>query len=267
MQFRIMMALAAIPATMAAQSGHGGPQLHINTRWKECSFQLNSALTQSSFRQFSGEAGVVTYFRPLTDARPLGRGKFDVSIVQWETGIDHHDDAWNDTFVHPDSVHYLFDGPRLKFPGLMARVGISDKIDAGFYITKAPGANYGFVGGMVQHNLVNDAERNWAVSTRWTSVEMYGPEDLNFSVHGADVVVSRSYPVNKRLTVSPYGILSGTLSRAREKSAVVALDNENVLGGQATLGASAQFGGAKLGFEYAISRVNSLSFRMGFGTR
>jgi hypothetical protein len=261
--------IAAIPTQTLAQhhSYPGHPDLHINPRWSECSFQLSSALTQSTFRQFSGEAGVVTYFRPLADARPIGRGKFDVSIVQWETGIDHHDDAWNDTFVHPDSVHYLFEGSRLKFPGLIARMGVNSRTDAGFYITKAPGANYGFVGGMVQYNVLNDAESNWALSTRWSTVSMYGPEDLEFSVYGADVVASRSYAVRRGVTVSPYAIVSGSLSRAQEKSAVVDLDDENVFGGQATLGAVAQIGGAKVGFEYAVARVNSLSLRIGFGAK
>ena len=46
----------------------------------------------------------------------MGRGKFEVSVLQWQTDIDDHDAAWNDTFVHPDSVHWLFEGSGPQVP-------------------------------------------------------------------------------------------------------------------------------------------------------
>ena len=91
----VSIALAVVQAPAAAQeqlhgSGHddGRPQLHGNGRWKECSIQLDPSLTQRAWRQFTKEAGLVAYFRPLVDAEPLGRGRFEVSAVQWETAID-----------------------------------------------------------------------------------------------------------------------------------------------------------------------------------
>src|SRR5689334_8611482 len=92
-------------------SAHGdNPHLHINPRWKECSFQIDPSLTQSEWHQFAAEAGLVTYFRPLVDAKPMGRKRFEVSILQWNTKIDEGDGAWNNTFVHPDSTHWLIGG-------------------------------------------------------------------------------------------------------------------------------------------------------------
>ena len=105
-------------------------------------------------RNVSREAGLVVYFRSLTDARPMGRGKFEVSVLQWQPNINDHDSAWNDTFVHPDSAHWLFEGSGLSFPGLTVRAGVSDKTDVGVCFTRNPNANYGFVGGQVQRNLV-----------------------------------------------------------------------------------------------------------------
>jgi hypothetical protein len=102
--------------------GHGhGPVLHISDRRTECSYQLHPSLSAAARKQFAREAGLVVYFRPLADARPMGKGAFEVSLVQWETGIDDNDAAWNDTFVHPDSTHWLFEGSGLKFPGLLVR--------------------------------------------------------------------------------------------------------------------------------------------------
>src|SRR6476660_6369744 len=134
----LILGLALSQSTLLAQSTNV-PKLHINPRWKECSFQLDPALTQTAWRQFTQEAGLVAYFRPLSDARPMGKGHFEVSMLQWKTGINDTDAAWNDTFVHPDSTHWLFEGDGLKFPGIMARAGVSGNTDVGVYLTKSPG--------------------------------------------------------------------------------------------------------------------------------
>lgn len=67
----VVVAVVLLQTTAAAQSR---PTLHVNPRWKQCSFQLDSSLTQGAWHQFTEEAGLVVYFRPLTDARPMGKG-------------------------------------------------------------------------------------------------------------------------------------------------------------------------------------------------
>jgi hypothetical protein len=135
----IALAIGLFQTSASAQTIRQ-PRLHVNPRWKECSFQLDPSLTQSAWHQFTREAGLVSYFRSLTDARPMGRGNFEVSVLQWDTGIDDGDAAWNDTFVHPDSTHWLFEGNGLKFPGLSVRAGVTSKTDVGLYFTKSPGS-------------------------------------------------------------------------------------------------------------------------------
>ena len=266
MRVSILAAAAAVVAMQSPAMAQGGVNLHVNNRWHECSFQIDPSLTQAAWRQFAGEAGMVVYFRPLADARPMGRGRFEVSLLQWETGIDDTDAAWNDTFVHPDSAHWLFKGDALKFPGLMVRAGVTDKVDGALYLMKAPGANYGFVGGQAQYTFARGTTTDWAASTRWSFTSMYGPDDLDFSVYGADVLVSRTFALlSKRAFVSPYAVLSASLSRAHEKTTAVDLDDENVPGAHATVGASAQIGAARLGVDYSFASVNSLSFKIGFG--
>ena len=256
-------AIALVQTPAAAQSGR--PTLHVNPRWKECSFQLDPALTQSAWHQFTQEAGLVAYFRPLSDARPMGKGHFEISMLQWKTGIDDTDAAWNDTFVHPDSSHWLFEGSGLQFPGLMVRAGVADKTDIGAYFTKSPGANYGFYGAQVQQNFVGSASHDWAAAARVSFVNMYGPDDLNLTVVGADVLASRNFALSRWAAVSPYVGVSTYLSNTHEKSAVVALDDEHVLGAQASVGASVQLSVARLGVEYNVARVNSFSLKVGFG--
>jgi hypothetical protein len=266
----LAMALTAAPSAAQTQ-GHGSgqgpaPHLHVSSRWKECSFQLDRSLTQAAWRQFAQEAGLVAYFRPLSDAEPMGRGKFELSVLQWETGIDDHDAAWNDTFVHPDSAHWLFEGSGLKFPGLMVRAGVSSKTDVGVYFTRNPNANYGFFGGQVQQNFIGGPNRTWAAAARLSAVSLFGPEDLDVTIIGWDLVASREVPLTTWATVSPYVGVSSYLSMAREKSAVVNLDNEYVGGSQANVGAVLKLSGARLAIEYNAAKVNSISMKVGFGS-
>ncbi|HEU4996575.1 MAG TPA: hypothetical protein VFT29_17280 [Gemmatimonadaceae bacterium] len=260
----VALAIALVQTAAAAQSG-GGPKLHVNPRWHECSFQIDPSLTQSAWHQFTEEAGLVVYFRSLNDARPMGRGKFEVSLLQWQTGIDDADAAWNDTFVHPDSTHYLFEGSGLKFPGLMARAGITPGTDVGVYLTKNPNANYGFYGAQVQRNLVGGATGNWAAAARVSFVSMYGPEDMDFSVYGVDLLASRKLGLTRWAAISPYAGVSTYLATSHEKTAVVNLDDERVLGVQGMLGAAMQLSAARLAVEYSVAKVPSLSLKVGVG--
>jgi hypothetical protein len=268
----LVLAIGVIETPAAAQgghshgaAGHGHPTLHINSKWKECSFQLAPSLTQSAWRQFTREAGLVAYFRPLADARPMGKGHFEVSMLQWKTGIDDHDAAWNDTFVHPDSAHWLFEGDGLAFPGLTARVGVATNTDVGVYFTKNPGANYGFYGMQVQQSLGESPNRSWAAAARVSFISMYGPDDLDFRVFGVDVLASRKFAVTRWATVSPYVGGSSYLAASHEKTSAVDLDDERVLGVQGMVGATLQLSMARLAVEYNVATVNSLSFKVGIG--
>lgn len=258
------LSLALVPNPAAAQTGHR-PHLHTSSRWDECSIQLDATLTQAAWRQFTQEAGLVAYFRPLSDARPMGKGKFELSLLQWETRIDDSDAAWNDTFVHPDSTHWLFDGAGLAFPGLMVRAGVSNKTDVGIYATKNPNANYGFFGAQVQQNLLGGSTGEWAGAARLSFTSLYGPEDVDFTVLGWDLVASRDYKLTSWAAVSPYAGISSYFTMSHEKSPVVDLDNEYVGGSQAMVGAVLKMSGARLALEYNKAKVNSLSMKVGFG--
>jgi hypothetical protein len=247
-----------------AQHSHDGTELHINPRWSECSFQLDPSLTQDAWHQFTKEAGLVAYFRPLTDAKPMGAWNFEVSVLEWKTKFDDNDEAWNDTFVHPDSVHWLKEGSRLPFPGLMARVGITDKLDVAGYFTKSFGANYGFWGAQVQYNLLNDLEKNWSASTRLSFTAMYGPEDLKFNTYGVDVLASKEFPLYFTwASIAPYAGVSAYLASSRETTEKVDLHNENVIGGQAMVGAVLKLSIARIGVEYNVAKLNTISFKIG----
>lgn len=262
----IAAGMAMIQSSAFAHDGHGGNpnvKLHVNPKWDQCSFQLDPSLTQKQWRQFTQEAALVIYFRPLTDARPLGAKNFEFSLLQWQTGINEEKGAWNNTFVHPDSNHWLTGGEPLAIPGLSFRAGVTDKIDVAAYWTKSPGANYGFWGGQVQYNLINDLKNNWAASARMSFIAMYGPKDLDFNMYGLDLLASKSFNLVKWASVSPYAGISTFLSNTHEKSKVVDLKDEHTLGMQGQIGAIAQIYRIRIGAEYSIAKVNSFSFKLG----
>lgn len=254
----------ALSASAGSAGEHDGVQLHVSPEWKECSIQLDPSLTQAAWHQFTEEAGLVTYFRPLLDARPLGKGVLEFSMVQWQTGIDDEDAAWNDTFVHPDSTHWLFEGAGLQFPGLMVRAGVRDRLDLGIYATKNVRANYGFYGGQVQYSFLDDTKQNWAASGRLSFVSLFGPRDVDMTVYGADLLASRTYALYSTwASVSPYAGVSAYLSSAHETTAAVALSDEKALGVQAMAGAVVELSRARIGLEYNVAKVHSTSLKVG----
>jgi hypothetical protein len=256
-------ALMTVPSTASAQS-HNHPHLHVSDRWDDCAFQLDPALTQSAWRQFTREAALVTYFRPLRDAAPMGAGRFEISIMQSVVGIDDHDAAWNDTFVHPDSTHWLYEGSGLPVPELMARAGVTDRLDVGIYFTKNPNANYGFAGAQLQYNLVQQATSLLDASARLSAAALFGPADVEHSVYGLDLIASRRYPLFRRAAIAPYAGVSAFASRSHEESAVVELEDERVAGVHAFAGAVAQYSFLRVAVEYDAAAVQTKSVRIGF---
>jgi hypothetical protein len=254
----------AVLATALISALSGSPLeaqvLHVNDRWKDCAFLFAPSLTQASFRQFVGELGQVTYFRPLASARPMGARNIEFTAVNWSTAIDGADDAWNDTFSHPDGTHHLVRGPALEVPGFMFRGGVTDRADVGVYFTKALEANWGLAGAHVQYSLVNDAERNLAAAGRASVTRLFGPDDLSMSVYGVELVASRDVSV-----FSPYAGVSGYFARGAERSSVVKLANENVFGIQAMAGVAVNVSVLRVGVEANVAKVPGYSLKVGLG--
>jgi hypothetical protein len=261
MNTRNRIASAAVLIVSLAGSPITAQVLHVNDTWDDCAIVIDPSLTQEAWHQFVTEVGVVTHLRPLTSAKPLGARRFEVALLNASTRIDDADAAWNDTFSHPNPTHWLFNGDALAIPGLMARIGVSDRVDVGAYFTKNMNSNYGIFGGQVQYSLLNDVERNLAAATRVNAVRLFGPEDLSASVFGLDFVVSKDLWV-----LSPYVGVAGYLSRGTEHTSKVDLDAENVLGAQGTVGVAYSLSILRLGAEYTVGRVNAYAFKVAFGS-
>lgn len=249
--------------SIAQHNGH--PKLHVNYEIDDCSFQIDSSLTQGEWRKFTKETGLVAYFRPLIDAKPMGKWNFEIALMQWKTKIDDSEGAWNNTFAHPDSTHWLKQGERLPIPGLCGRIGLTDKIDLGLYFTQNPKANYGLLGCQVQYNFLKDTSKKYSASARVSYNSIFGPKDLSVNIYGIDLVASKEIKLLKKTFISPYAGVSSYLSSTHEKTGKVNLKDENILGAQAMFGVSARIYFARIGLEYNFSNTSTYSFKIGMG--
>ena len=232
-------------------------ELHVNHRFRECSIILDPSLTQDQFHKFTREAAQVLTFKLMSPAEPLGAKKFQVGIDYSSTPIDDADPAWNNTFSHPDEDHYL--GDQITMPKLFARMGVSNRVDVGFYFTQNPNANYGFMGGEVKYALFMESEKPVAMALRTTYATLLGVEDLNFHLLGLDLSAS------KRIgRLAPYVGIGANLGRAMETTSKVNLHNETVLTPRGIVGTQLSLSFFTVTAEMDVAAVSTFSLRMGF---
>jgi hypothetical protein len=232
-------------------------ELHTNHRFRECSIMLDPSLTQSQFHKFTREAAQVFTFKLMSPAEPLGARKFQVGIDYSITNINDADPAWNNTFSHPNEEHYL--GDQIAMPKIFARMGVSDRVDVGFYFTKNPNANYGFMGGEMKYALFLESEKPLAMAVRTTYATLLGVDDLNFHLLGVDLSASKKIG---RLT--PYLGIGANLGRAIETTSKVNLHNETVLTPRGIIGTQLSLSFFSLTAEMDIATVSTFSLRTGF---
>ena len=253
--------LAAALVSVLSGSPAAAQELHVNHRWKDCAFVIDPALTQDAWHQFVGELGQVAYVRPMTSARPLGGRRVEVALLTSATLVDDSDDAWNDTFSHPDSTHYLTEGGGVIVPGLMVRTGVTDRLDVGAYYTKSINSNWGIVGAQVQYNLLQDEHRNVAAAGRVSVTRLFGPEDLGLTVYGLDLLASKDVSV-----FTPYAGVSGYVARGVERTTKVDLDRETVFGAQAMAGVAVRLSVVTVAAEAHMAKVPGYSVKLAFGS-
>jgi hypothetical protein len=250
---RIMNAFAASLFISASYA----QELHVNAAVKDCSIELDPSLTQSQFHQFTREAGMFLTFKLLAPAEPLGAKKFQLGLEYSRLRIDDEDPAWNNTFTHPDKDHYL--GDVRAMPKLFARMGLSDKIDAGVYFTKNPEANYGFLGGEMKYAFLQEPAKSVAAAVRASYATLLGVDDMNFHVFSVDFSTSRNFGM-----LTPYLGLGVNLARAIETTSKVNLDNETILTPRGIVGARFSIAIISLTAEMEIAELSTFSLRTGF---
>ncbi len=250
--------LAPAPAS-AQQSGvrEHAPQLHVNDAHRSCSFDLHPDLTAGEFEEFAAELGSVLRFRQLGDTTTLGRGRVDISVQFARTPIDDAKGAWNNTMSHPAADHYL--GRAISFPRIVARFGVSDRVDVGAWGGLDPHANYGMVGADTKIALLRQGRgRPVSVSIRPSVTSLVGPSEVWAGNASLDVSVSRALG-----PVSPYAGVAASTSLAVERSEDVDLDPATAQDSLAYAGLSYRWRALVLSAEVEKGALVSYAFRIG----
>ncbi|TND10527.1 MAG: hypothetical protein FD123_169 [Bacteroidetes bacterium] len=226
-----------LPAAKAQHSHDGSSQvsLHVNPELGVCDFDIAPNLSQSEWARAVKEAGNILYLDPLASPAPLGRGNWSLQLERNSARVDQESGAWNNTFHHPDSVHYLAgENGRLSVPALRFRMGLTENWDAGIYYTTAKpfGANYGFLGLETRYAFLHDTVRGWSAAARGSFVKDANIRDFNIFSAGADVTAGKK--LFRYFT--PYAGFGLNWNHGREVTDEVSLAAENSLAARGLAG-------------------------------
>lgn len=247
-----------------AHNGHRSdrPVLHVNNgKWPECAIELDPSLTQKDIRNFGKEAFTFIYFKGGNSAKIFKKGHFEISMPYIITGkINDASPHWNNTFTHPDSVHWLVnESKRLKYPQFNFRIGIAKRIDLGVTFIKLPNlTNYGFTGIDLRYALIADSTRNFYLTSRASFGALLGVNDLKHNLIAADVSITKSFSL-----FSPYLGLSFALSNQKEFSPLVVLNREWIPSVVGIIGTEFNYRVLSIGAECNISKLNMYSIKVG----
>jgi hypothetical protein len=232
--------LSLVPAAAVAQK----PILHVDPSLKDCSVIFAPELTQSAFQRFVREFGSVSAFKQMSPPTTLGKGGIAIGLDMIYFSVDEGSDAWNDTFAHPDSMHYL--GSNKQIPSVKLRVGVTDKLDLGAYYTRNPNANYGWLGVEARYGLLRQSETMpISLMLRGAYTKTLYVADMDMHTATYDVSAGRTF-WNR---VTAYAGWGNDAVLARETSDAVQLKTEVVAVSRAFAGVAVRLWHVALGVE------------------
>jgi len=218
---------------------------------------IDPSLTQAQWNKYTKQLSAILSFKTLASAEPLGKMNFIIGFDDSYTPVDQHDPAWINTFVHPDEDCPL--GDAITYPTIRARMGVSDKIDVGFYWITAPSANYGMVGGELKYAFRQESEKAPAMAVRTSFALLTGVPDYNANILSVDLIASKRIAM-----ITPYVGIKESFGIGTEKTSKVNLDSERLLFTQGFIGAAYSIWRLNLAAEYNIADVNTFALVIGF---
>lgn len=254
----ILMALAGESGALAHDGDDPrGVGLHVGNAHDSCYFDLHPELTARQFRQFAAEGGQLLRFRQTAAADTLGAGTFDVSVGYAYFFLDDAKGAWNNTFSHPQSDHYL--GQQLGVPYLALRVGLTDAVDGEVFGTVNVPSNYGFTGVASKIRLIDEEHgAPVSVAVRPSLSVLVGPSEVQAWNLSADLSVSRRFG-----GLAPFAGVTLSSTLAVESSDDTDVGNQLALRPLAFAGVDYHWKFVSVGAQAEISDVAALALRLG----
>lgn len=168
-------------------------------------FDLPPGLTKTEFKEFAAELGSLLRFRQFGDATTLGKGRVDLSVQFASTPLDDSNGGWNNNAA---------------VPGVVARFGVSNRVDVGAWGRYESRSNYGIAGADTKIVLLRQGPSTpVSVSIRPSVAALIGPSEVWAANASIDVAVSRAIG-----PFSPYAGVATSGSLAVEHSTEVDLE-------------------------------------------
>jgi hypothetical protein len=156
---------------------------------------------------------------------------------------------------HPSKDHYL--GRSIQFPRLVARYGLSERVDLGASGGFDPHSNWGLASVDAKIALMRQgAKRPVSVAIRPSVTSLIGPRDVWVGSAGLDVSISRAIG-----SWSPYVGFSSIASLGLERSKDVDLDQGLATTSPVYAGITYRFKALALSAEVEHAKVNSFAIR------
>lgn len=154
--------------------------------------KFSLGMTQSTFRDFSNEMGIVLSYKSVMPAEPLGITGFDIGLEA--TAVKISDRAWRNAFEDKDAPSYLI------VPKIRAVKGLPFGVDIGAFYSQVPDTNIRLIGGEVKYAVLEGSTVMPAIAIRGTYTQLLGVSELDFKTYGIDASISKGF-----LMFTPYG--------------------------------------------------------------
>jgi len=235
------------------------PPLHVDPSVEDCEVHFSPELTQPAYARFVREFGSASAFKQMGTPEVVHRRGISVAIEYMRFRVDEHADAWNDTFTHPDPMHYL--GSDKDIPKLKLRVGIGGHTDLGAYYSMNPMSNFGWIGIDAKHAFLRQGpDMPLTLSVRGAYTKTLFIDDMDMHAVSADVSVGRTF----RYRITPYLGAGTDAVLARETSSVVDLDTEYQVAPHAFAGLEVAVRHLTIGAEAHYATIPSAHAQVGW---
>ncbi len=152
--------------------------------------RIESAVSQSVFKDFSEEVGLAISYLPMAPAEPLGVLGFDVGLEV--SAIDIDQGLWETAAVSNPPGTALF-------PRIHLQKGLPFGFDLGAVYTKVPNSNVEVIGGEVKWAIVSGNIAVPAIALRGSYTQLRGIDNFDLETYGADLSISKGFAF-----VTPY---------------------------------------------------------------
>jgi len=203
-------------------------------------FDLQPGLTQAAFQELTTELGSVLRFPQLGDVAPLGKGHMDIGVHYARTIADDATSRSN------------------QFPRIVARVGVSDRVDIGGFGGFDREADYGLAGVDARIALMTQGpSRPVSVAIRPSLTSLVGPSEVWVGTASVDLSVSRTFGA-----WSPYVGVSGSSVLGMERSTDVDLKDATTETSSSYAGVAYRWRALVLAAEAENGVKNNYAFRI-----